>query len=791
MTMDANPGSVRFDFQITERMSALEAGLEYLRGGRNPVFTYGIDNTDPNKLRCTCGRPDCERNAGKHPIRKNWPKAADTEEQLRDEYLSIRVKSNVGLILGEQRDGSYLVAVDVDDEARFAQLETELGALSRDTATCASGRGYRLFYRIPEIIPKARLKNRTALTSKPREPGENKIPGVDVKVGGGQVVVAPSLHLSGKLYEWSRLGEVLTLPVAWCEPLLEDVPPPRFLQDYTPDTFAQDEKAKKKAAAYLQKAVTEEAARLAYMPEGARNDYLYRKAIRLLALANSSYSIAKWEYVLRQLENAAVFAGLGRTEVRKTLASAEKFVIQNEIVSGPRPLPVYDKPEPSPEAPRTEVVREEPPPAPVIALVQDRGQNAPIAENVARLLNDHPAWNGGPQHDRFSDNIFWPYNRPPMLVPGQRFFSRIDRAAVQAWCLQNFQLRVGLEVAEEGVRIAARRKWFDLLIEWVNQLPPWDGVPRLDRWLTTYLGCADTPYYQTTGRSWFRACIERAMNPGLLVDIVPILIGRQNANKNYAINVLFESPVEGIKWVNVLGKFDPDKLDLKRIATTHWIVHDDEFKARDPKIMDRMKSWISQEYEQYLAKYEMDLSTRPRRCLLICSANEKQVLYDSTGNRRWLPWTVGRVDIDALKRDRVQLFAEAKASASWREGLNYELIEQQTLLAEVSDPLRERLLRLATETVKYRREDGSWFEGTMWSGWASSDQLCEMLGLSPEKADQNFAARLGRAVASIKGMTRRTGRGAGMIRFYLPPRPIDAEKVRADLQGFSPDDLGI
>jgi hypothetical protein len=791
MTMDTTSANAPFfDFVISEGMSSFEAALEYFRNGRKPVFTYGIegDISTPEGLRCVCNT-DCGKNAGKHPIRKNWPKPAETEEALRDEFLSIRAKSNVGLILGEQRDGSYLVAVDVDDEPRVAQLELELGFLPRDTATCESARGYRLFYRIPEIVPKARLKNRTALSGKPRENGEKqeRIPGVDVKVGGGQVVVAPSLHISGKRYVWSKLGEVLTLPVAWCEPLLEDVPPPRFLVDYTPDTFAQDEKAKKKAAAYLQKAVTEEAARLAYMPEGMRNDYLYRKAIRLLALANSSYSVGKWEYVLRQLENAATFAGLTRTEVRRTLASAERYVVQNNIVSGPRPLPVYDKPdpesgssaEPSREAPRVEVVSEEPPPAPPIELIQDKGAPAAIAENVARLLGSHPNWRGGPGYDVYSDRIYWPSPRPNPVAEGSGAYTKVDRIPVQAWCVRQ-GVRVGADTTEEGIRVAARRRSFDSLQLFVENLPEWDGQRRIDTWLTTYLGCKDTKYHRATGRSWLRACIERALMPGLLVDIVPVLQGLQRVNKNYALNTLFYSDRMDAPWISIMGKFDPDKLDLQRASVTRWIIHDDEFKARDPKRLDAIKSWISKLVEQYIAKYENDHTVRPRRALLVCSTNDNQYFYDPTGNRRWLRWEVGvagKVDIDLIARDRLQLFAEAKISDSWRTGLDYDAIENEAEKARIVDPLRDRLLRLANEPLA--QSDGTF--RPLWLGWQTADVLAEWLRIPSVQADQGFAMRLGRAVSDIKGTIRKTGRGAGSMRFYRPPPMLDFAQVAADL----------
>lgn len=412
-----------------------------------------------------------------------------------------------------------------------------------------------------------------------------------------------------------------------------------------------------------------------------------------------------------------------------------------------------------------------------IILVQNKGQNAPIAENVARLLCQHAEWNGGPRLDSYSDRIYWSKDRPKALHAGSDAFSKTDRVAVQAWCIEH-NVAVGLDICEEGVRSAAKRNEFDSLIEWVKAIPPWDKTPRLDRWLHTYFGCKDDPYHRTTGRSWLRAVVERALAPGLLVDIVPVLIGNQRSNKNYAIRTLFHSDRLDSPWLSILSDFKPDDLKLKRLSTTRWILHDDEFKAKDPKKLDQIKSWVSMTDEQYLAKFENDLTVRLRRALLVCSSNDKQVLFDMTGNRRWITWEVGTINIEALERDRLQLFAEALAGVSWREGLDFDLIAESTAQSEVVDPLRERLLRLCTEL---RRDLSGAIVSPAWSGWVTSDALCEMLGISAEKADQTFAVRLGRAVSSIEGLSRRTGRGAGCIRFYRPPDPISAEKVRKDL----------
>src|ERR1700684_11472 len=163
---------------------------------------------------CTCGQT--HKAAGKHPIAKNWQSHVYGRDELLDARARLKFVPNIGIVLGEQPGGEYLIAVDVDDANRFTVLELQLGALPA-TPRCDSGRGHRLISAAPPDVDVKQIVNVTGVG------GES---GVDVKIKGGQIVVAPSVHASGRRYVWTKVGPIARLPIAWALELVKTTPPP-------------------------------------------------------------------------------------------------------------------------------------------------------------------------------------------------------------------------------------------------------------------------------------------------------------------------------------------------------------------------------------------------------------------------------------------------------------------------------------------------------------------------------------------------------------------------------------
>jgi len=137
--------------------------------------------------------------------------------------------------------------------------------------------------------------------------------GLDVRASGGQIVVAPSLHRSGRRYRWIIRVGMAPLP-SWLYELLAEPPhePKNLSSRARPDA--------ERLRRYGEAAVEQAALTVANAAAGARNATLFREAVSLAELVAAE--VLSEERVWRELTRAARDAGLRSFEIRVTLASA-------------------------------------------------------------------------------------------------------------------------------------------------------------------------------------------------------------------------------------------------------------------------------------------------------------------------------------------------------------------------------------------------------------------------------------------------------------------------------------
>jgi putative DNA primase/helicase len=326
------------------------AALDYASRGWRVIPLYNI-RPDGS---CVCGKPECDGNSrGKHPRVTKWQETASRDTKKIEYWWGMWPQSNVGVMCGQE---TGFMVVDVDGPTGEESLRDRKWPKTHKVKT---GRGCHYHFKWPELgFP---LKNNAGI-----------LPGVDVKVGKGQVAMPPSAHYNGSTYEW-EVGpdecELAEAPAWFVEILKEKYGPKKRLEE----NLKKLENNKKTAInnRYAQRAFEDEVAAVTFAKEGNRNAQLNTSAFKLATLVAGG-SLDEWD-VRRQLAHAAERAGLGEDEIEATLNSA--------LGAGkhhPRAIPTREdvvKPPSKPEVPKEE-------PKKRFLTLNNRG-------NVERLLDLH------------------------------------------------------------------------------------------------------------------------------------------------------------------------------------------------------------------------------------------------------------------------------------------------------------------------------------------------------------------------------------------------------------------
>lgn len=188
---------------------------------------------------------------------------------------------------------------------------------------------------------------------------------------------------------------------------------------------------------------------------------------------------------------------------------------------------------------------------------------------------------------------------------------------------------------------------------------PWDGVKRLDTLLIDYLGATDSPYTRRVSRMMLVAAVARAMSDRpVKYDTMCVLTGHQGAGKSTFIRKL------AIHDLYTDGVTDFEGKNAAEIIQGKMFVEIAELSALYRSDINRVKTFLSQEADDYRAAYGRVVEHRPRRCVFWGTSNDFEYLSDPTGNRRFLPIDVlvqpPTKDIwTDLDNEKQQVWAEA------------------------------------------------------------------------------------------------------------------------------------
>lgn len=662
------------------------AAAAYAAHGFRVVPLWRIIRIAGKPFRCECGDADCVENGpnhkhvGKHPCPKAWQKKASDDPDVVRDWWRRFTQRNIGMVMG---GAGRLVAVDVDGpdgRASVAALDATHGPMPI-TLSSASGRddgGEHRIFRLPEHLDIKRIKNRKFL------------PGLDVKANNGQIACAPSEHNTGRIYTWTVRAPVADMPEWLYDVMCMASGPSEPAPAESRPARAPLAPGSTATVRYVHRALEKACQDIATTSEGSRNEKLFAKSCTIFEYFHGErmdHAVA-----LSELTAAGLACGLSKGEVHKVLTNAWE-----KASTGPgRRVPALAPP-PAPDTNKPDT-NKSPASSEPTAYPEDWDATTSTSTTSATAANPATWWNPDIRTDNHGVVVACEHNAILILRGDPRFAGTIawdeftqralyneqpltDAAEVQilATLQRHYTVKFCKSHVVSAIMVVAAGNAIDTLKMKFDAFPAWDGTSRLDtlaahRLRTPIADQNEHDYARIVVRKFLIQAVARAYEPGCQADATLMLIGAQGARKSTFVKLL-----GGAFFTDQVANINDEQKSANSLHGKHVVELAEmaAFKGISPQ---RVKQWLSLCADHYTPKYIRNAVTVLRRCVFVATTNHNTPLSDPTGERRFWPLHVGDIDVEGLREDMPQIWAEA--IAAYRAGEKWHLTDAESALAK-------------------------------------------------------------------------------------------------------------
>ena len=254
-------------------------------------------------------------------------------------------------------------------------------------------------------------------------------------------------------------------------------------------------------------------------------------------------------------------------------------------------------------------------------------------------------------------------------------------AVLRNLILSTYGFDPGKDHTREAANILCHENIFHPVRDYLVGLK-WDNIPSIGSWLHIYLGAENNELNQAIGRIMLVAAVRRIRQPGAKFDTIVVLEGPQGLGKSTALKILAGDENFSDQEVLTLdAKAQAEALEGK------WIYELCDLEGLSRADTNKVKAFASRDTDRARPAYGRFREDKPRQNIFVGTTNDDKYLRDMTGNRRFWPVKTGVIDLEALARDREQLWAEA---AYW-EAKDISIILAQELWPAAAREQEERL----------------------------------------------------------------------------------------------------
>ena len=212
---------------------------------------------------------------------------------------------------------------------------------------------------------------------------------------------------------------------------------------------------------------------------------------------------------------------------------------------------------------------------------------------------------------------------------------------------------------------------------YMDNLPDWDGTDRLENLARRVSG---NPLWMKGFRRWMLAMTAQWMQLDHLHgnSVAPVLISRKQGRQKSTFCKLLLPAVPRRYYTDSIDLNAPTQMERK--LSLFGLVNLDEFDKIPPKKMPLLKNLMQMAELNIRKAYQKSYASLPRMASFIATSNQKELLSDPSGSRRFLCIEVEE-KIDCSPIDHDQIYAQLKTCLSGGERYWFTSREEAEIMA--------------------------------------------------------------------------------------------------------------
>ena len=288
-----------------------------------------------------------------------------------------------------------------------------------------------------------------------------------------------------------------------------------------------------------------------------------------------------------------------------------------------------------------------------------------------------------------SDHVYLRYNTVKHRVearvpPGDPFIenSELNEFISDTWQPMSDRLRSTLLMVLQTLKDTREKDLLTVLgsgfvpsfhpfLYYLNRLPPWDGqdyILELSATVSVKGGTDEQLYFYELLKRWLVGMVASWLDEDTVNQAVLVFIGEQGLYKTTWFSMLLPPELRDYFRIKVnasrVGKDDLITL------SQYGLVCYEELDTMRPTEVNTMKSVVTMPAIDERRPYGHYTEHMPHVASFCGTGNNVQFLNDSTGNRRWLPFLVERID-DPRSHPFHHASIFAQAYALYRQGFRH------------------------------------------------------------------------------------------------------------------------